>query len=55
LPSFFAGVWLCRAHEVLELGEDLLDWVQVGARGYRPAGRSDDPLRPGWRALRGAP
>jgi hypothetical protein len=27
LPSVFAGAWLCRAHEVLELGEDLLDWV----------------------------
>jgi hypothetical protein len=26
-PSFFDGARLCRAHEVLELGEELLDWV----------------------------
>jgi hypothetical protein len=52
-PSFFDGAWLCGAHEVLELSEELLDQVQVGA--YRPAERSDGHLRPGWRAVRGAP
>ena len=26
-PSFFDGAWLCGTHEVLELGEELLDWV----------------------------
>ena len=30
-PICFGSAWLCRAHEVLELGEELLDWVQVGA------------------------
>ena len=34
-PNFFDGAWLCRAHEVLELGEELLDWVQVGAIGWQ--------------------
>ena len=33
LPSFFDGAWLCGAHEVLELGEELLDRVQVWAIG----------------------
>ena len=26
-PSFCDGAWLCGTHEVLELGEELLDWV----------------------------
>ena len=29
-PSFFDGAWLCGAHEVLELGEELLNRLQVG-------------------------
>ena len=29
-PSFFDGAWLCGAHEVLELGEEPLNRVQVG-------------------------
>ena len=33
--SCFDGAWLCRAHEVLELGEELLDRVQVGAVGWQ--------------------
>jgi hypothetical protein len=32
-PGFFDGAWLCRAHEVLELGEELLVRVQVVAIG----------------------
>ena len=40
-PSLFDGAWLCGAHEVLELGEELLDRVQVGA-----IGRQEDQMRP---------
>lgn len=29
-PNFFDDAWLCGAHEVLELGEELLNRLQVG-------------------------
>ncbi|MCA3327218.1 MAG: hypothetical protein INF72_07365 [Roseomonas sp.] len=36
-PSFFDGAWLCSAYDVLELGEELLDWVEIGI-GAHPCG-----------------
>jgi hypothetical protein len=40
-PNFFDGAWLCRAHKVLALDEELLDWVKVGA-----IGRQEDQMSP---------
>jgi len=41
-PGFFDRAWLGCARQVLELGEQLLDRVQVGA-----GGRQEQQVRPG--------
>ena len=46
-PNFFDGAWLCGAHEVLELGVELINRVQVGrdhaGTSWRKTGGRCDP------------
>jgi hypothetical protein len=37
---FFDGAWFGGTHEVLKLGEELLDWVQVRAIGWHARTRT---------------
>ena len=42
-PCVFHGSWRGVTHEVLELGEDLFDWIEIGTVGWQEDQMSPDP------------